>query len=100
VKEHFGYEMFLFRPPTGEFSIQSLAVVQNLGYKNVHWSFAYLDYDTENQPDPAEALARMTDSVHNGCIYLIHAISTTNAAVLGDLIDFCQNNGYQIELFR
>jgi peptidoglycan-N-acetylmuramic acid deacetylase len=100
VKEHFGYEMTLFRPPTGEFSIQSLAVVQNLGYKNVHWSFAYMDWDTENQPDPASALQNMTSSAHNGAIYLIHAISTTNAAILGDAIDSFVSQGYEITLFQ
>ena len=100
VKENFGYEMFLFRPPTGEFSIQSLAVVQNLGYKNVHWSFAHMDWDTENQPDPSSALENMTSSAHSGAIYLIHAISTTNASILGDAIDSFRNQGYEIDLFR
>ena len=92
--------MTLFRPPTGEFSIQSLAVVQNLGYKNVHWSFAYMDWDTEKQPDPASALQNMTSSAHNGAIYLIHAISTTNAAILGDAIDSFISQGYEITLFQ
>jgi peptidoglycan-N-acetylmuramic acid deacetylase len=42
----------------------------------------------------------MTSSAHNGCIYLIHAISTTNAAILGDLIDSLTTQGYEITLFR
>lgn len=100
VKEHFGYEMFLFRPPTGEFSIQSLAVVQNLGYKNVHWSFAHADYDTENQPGIDSSLEKVTSSAHNGAIYLLHAISTTNASILGDAIDFFRAQGYEITLFQ
>lgn len=100
VKEHFGYEMFLFRHPTGEFSVQSLAVVQNLGYKNVHWSFAHADYDTENQPDVDSTLANVTGSAHNGAIYLLHAISTTNAAILGDAIDSFRAQGYEITLFQ
>jgi hypothetical protein len=79
VKEHFGYEMFLFRHPTGEFSVQSLAVVQNLGYKNVHWSFAHVDYDPENQPDIDSTLANVTGSAHNGAIYLLHATQTQRA---------------------
>lgn len=99
VLEHFGYEMHLFRPPTGQFSIQSLAVVQNLGYKNVHWSFAYADYYTDNQMDVSEALALVTNSHHSGAIYLLHAVSTTNAALLGDAIDFFIAEGYNIALF-
>ena len=50
VLEHFGYEMTLFRPPEGAYSTRSLAVTQSLGYKTVHWSFAYIDWDTSNQP--------------------------------------------------
>lgn len=100
VKEHFGYTMTLFRPPTGAFSVQSLAVVQNLGYKNVHWSFAYEDYYTDNQKDVADALDLVTRSHHSGAIYLLHAVSTTNAALLSDAIDFFRDQGYNLELFQ
>ncbi len=100
VKEHFGYEMTLFRFPTGEFSTRSLAVVQTLGYKSVHWSFAYGDYDTSKQPAIETAYNRVTGSHHSGAIYLLHAISTTNATILPDVIDFLQAEGYSIELFQ
>ncbi|MBE6959137.1 MAG: polysaccharide deacetylase [Ruminococcaceae bacterium] len=100
VLEHFGYEMTLFRPPTGAFSTRSLAVVQSLGYKNVHWSFAYKDWETANQPKHDEALKLITDSHHSGAIYLLHAVSSTNAAVLGDAIDFFRAQGYSLELFQ
>ncbi len=99
VKETFDYEMNLFRFPTGEYSTRSLAVVQTLGYKTVHWSFAYVDYDTENQPNIKKALDHVTSSHHSGAIYLLHAISTTNASILGDAIDFFRAEGYNIELF-
>jgi len=99
VKETFGYEMTLFRFPTGEYSERSLAVLQSLGYKSVHWSFAYVDYDTESQPNRAKALEHITGSHHSGAIYLLHAISTTNASVLGDAIDFFRSEGYNLELF-
>ncbi len=99
VKEKFDYEMNLFRFPTGEYSTRALAVVQTLGYKSVHWSFAYVDYDTEKQPNEANALAHVTGSHHSGAIYLLHAISTTNASILGDAIDFFRAEGYNIELF-
>lgn len=100
VLEHFGYEMTLFRPPTGAFSTRSLAVVQSLGYKNVLWSFAYKDWETANQPDPTQALKQITDCHHSGAIYLLHAVSSTNAAVLGDAIDFFRAQGYKLELFQ
>lgn len=99
ILEKFGYEMHLFRPPTGAYSVQSLAVVQNLGYKNVHWSFAYLDYDTSKQPEHDYALNLVTSSHHSGAIYLLHAVSTTNADILGEAIDFFLAQGYNLELF-
>lgn len=98
--EHFGYEMFLFRPPTGEYSQQSLAVVQNLGYKTVEWSFAYYDYDVENQPDNQKAYNKIVDAAHSGAIYLLHAVSKTNTEVLGDVIDAFRNQGFELALME
>ena len=100
VLEHFGYTMTLFRPPEGNYSVQSLCVVQSLGYKTVHWSFAHGDYDTANQPDVAASLELVKNCHHSGAIYLLHAISTTNAAILGDAIDFFRAEGYNLELFQ
>lgn len=92
IKEKFGYEMTLFRPPTGAFSERSLAVAQSLGYKTVNWSFAYYDYDTAKQPDRTYAYNLIVNSAHKGAIYLLHGVSETNAAVLGDVIDELQKN--------
>lgn len=99
VKEHFGYEMKLFRPPMGEYSQQSLAVTQNLGYETVHWSFAYQDWLTDQQPDHEEAFQRITTSAHSGGIYLLHAVSETNTAILGKVIDTLREQGYSLDLF-
>lgn len=98
VKEQFGYTMKFFRPPEGAFSLRSLAVTQNLGYETVHWSFAYADWDTANQPEPEAALEKSLGCHHDGAIYLFHAVSVTNAQVLGDVIDGLQALGYQLEL--
>ena len=99
VLEKYGYKMTLFRPPTGAYSIQSLAVLQNLGYKSVLWSFQHYDYDTEKQPSDKTAYDTITKNAHNGAIYLLHAISEANANVLGDVIDYLWAEGYSIDLF-
>ena len=99
IKENFGYEMHLFRYPSGKFSEQSLAVVNNCNYKSLFWSFAYLDYDTNNQPDPSEALDKLIGKLHPGAIYLLHAVSTTNTQILGDFIDQTRAAGYEFALF-
>lgn len=98
VKETFGYEMWLFRPPSGYFSEQVWAIAQSLGYRSYNWSFTYLDWDTGNQPDPAATLTKMTDALHSGAIYQLHAISSANAAVLEDFIDTVRAKGFEFAL--
>lgn len=100
MKDNFGYEMHLFRYPAGKFSTQSLAIVNNCNYKSVFWSFAYLDYDVNNQPDQAESLKKMVDKLHPGAVYLLHAESETNAAVLGSFIDQAKAKGYEFALIE
>lgn len=95
IKEKFNYEMTLFRFPKGEFSESSLALVNDLGYKSVFWSFAYADWDTQNPPDKAEALKTICDYTHDGEILLLHAVSATNAEILGDVIDDIRGKGYK-----
>lgn len=96
IKTEYGYEMLLFRPPMGEYSVRSLAVAQSLGYQRMNWSFAYKDWDTKSQPDEAAAKQKMLNDVHGGAIYLIHAVSKTNAAVLGDVIDGIRAKDFEI----
>lgn len=94
IKENFDYEMHLFRYPTGRFSEQSLALVNNCNYTSVFWSFAYLDYDVNNQPNAAESLKKLKDKLHPGAIYLLHGESETNTKILGDFIDAAREQGY------
>lgn len=95
VAEKFGYKMTLFRFPKGEFSEKCLDTVKSLGYSSVFWSFAYNDWDTAAQPDKAEALEKIKSSTHSG-IYLLHAVSETNTAILGEVIDYWKAEGYTV----
>lgn len=98
VKENFGYEMTLFRFPRGEFSEKTLVQARDLGYASVFWSYAYVDWKTDAQPDVAASLQKLTGAAHPGAIYLLHTVSSTNAALMGDLIDNLQAAGYTIGL--
>lgn len=100
VLENFGYEMTLFRPPMGEHSQQSLAVLQELGYKSVLWSFAHYDYDPADQPSHEKTYNKIVDASHSGAIYLLHAVSEANTAVLGDVIDAFRSQGYELALLQ
>lgn len=94
IKKQFNYEMTLFRFPKGEFSEDTLALAKELGYKSVFWSFAYSDWDTQNPPDETEAYKEITTYIHPGEIMLLHAVSKTNADILGNVIDEVRNEGY------
>lgn len=94
VLEKYGYEMQYLRPPCGEFSEDMLSQCQKLGYKTLMWSFAYVDWQTDAQPDKSQALEKITSSAHGGGIYLLHSVSSTNAAVLGNAIDNLREQGF------
>ncbi len=100
VKEEFNYEMTLFRFPMGEYSTRALAICKKCGYKSVFWSFAYVDWKTDAQPEAAQALQKAVNGAHNGAIYLLHAVSSTNNAILGQLIDDVENLGYNWSEFK
>ncbi|MCR5306116.1 MAG: polysaccharide deacetylase family protein [Oscillospiraceae bacterium] len=96
VLDRYGYEMQYFRPPCGEYDEGVLESVRRLGYRTVFWSFAYVDWKTDAQPVPAEALTKLTGAAHGGAIYLLHSVSSANAEILGDLIDSLRAKGFKV----
>lgn len=96
MEENFGYEMTVCRPPAGAFSPRTLVLLQELGYTSMFWSFAYRDWLLDEQPAPAEGLATVIGRSHPGAIYLLHAVSSTNAEILPEAIDELHKKGYEI----
>lgn len=95
VKENFNYTMTLFRPPMGEFSERTLALAQSLKYKSVFWSFAYVDWNPQKQMGADKAYKKVVGGLHNGAVYLLHAVSKDNAEILGSFIDEAKKEGYE-----
>lgn len=94
-----GKEMVkLFRPPMGQYSQKSLAMTKNLGYTTVFWSFAYHDWDPNEQPSKEDAMKNLMEHLHDGSILLLHAVSKTNTEILGDFIDKAECEGYKFKL--
>lgn len=94
-KEKTGLEMDkYFRPPEGKFSEDSLLVLKELGYKNIFWSYAYADWDEQNQMSDKKALEKLTNNLHPGEILLLHPTSKTNAQILKDFIRYAKAEGY------
>ena len=100
VYQTYGYEMYLFRTPSGNFSAKALAVAQSRGYRTVFWSFNYADWNINNQPPVDEALGNALNRAHGGAIYLLSGASTTNQQMLGDLIDGIRDKGYEFAEYQ
>ncbi len=96
VVEQYDYEMELYRFPEGSFNEQVLALMQDSGYRSVFWSFAYRDWEVDNQPDPQESLTQILDKAHPGAVYLLHAVSSTNAEIMVQVIDGMIEKGFEI----
>ena len=83
-----------YRPPEGKFNEDNIKWANELGYKTIFWSFAYADWDNSKQPDPQKAIEKIISNTHNGEVILLHPTSSTNAAILSDLIKEWKNMGY------
>ena len=96
VMNNYGYQMQYFRCPCGEYSEKALETAQQCGYKTLFWSSAYVDWKTDQQPSPQEGLRKLTEAAHGGEILLLHSVSSTNAEILGELIDSFRAQGYTV----
>lgn len=96
VLNNYGYEMQYFRPPCGEYSDETLEITKECGYRTLFWSFAYVDWKQDEQPEPSASLKKLTDSAHGGEILLLHSVSATNAQILGDVIDGFRAKGFKV----
>ena len=83
-----------YRPPQGCYSEDNLKMAQELGYKTVFWSLAYVDWYDNNQPTKEQAFEKLIPRIHPGAIVLLHSNSKTNAAILDELLTQWESLGY------
>ena len=94
-REVTGQEMpKLYRPPQGKFCESNLRMAQQLGYRTVFWSLAYVDWYQDEQPTPEQAFEKLVPRVHPGAVVLLHSTSSTNAAILDELLTRWEELGY------
>lgn len=84
-----------YRPPQGVYSEENLRHAQELGYKTVFWSLAYVDWKNDAQPTADAAFAKLLPRTHPGAVVLLHSTSQTNAAILDDLLTRWEQMGYR-----
>ena len=83
-----------YRPPYGEYSAFSLDFTNQLGWKTVFWSIAYVDWVTTNQPGRDYVINHFHRNIHPGAIVLMHTVSQSNAEALPYVIEWLWEQGY------
>ena len=83
-----------YRPPQGTYSTENLQMAKDLGYYTFFWSLAYVDWYQDNQPSKEEAFSKLLGRIHPGAIVLLHSTSSTNAAILDELLTRWEEMGY------
>ncbi|MBQ5660229.1 MAG: delta-lactam-biosynthetic de-N-acetylase [Lachnospiraceae bacterium] len=83
-----------YRPPQGKYSEQNLQMAKDLGYTTFFWSLAYVDWYQDKQPSKEEAFQKLLGRIHPGAVILLHSTSSTNAAILDELLTKWKDMGY------
>ncbi len=86
-----------YRPPQGLYSAENLKMAQEMGYKTVFWSLAYVDWNNDSQPTAEYAFSKLLPRTHNGAVVLLHSTSQTNAEILDELLTKWKDMGYRFE---
>ena len=84
-----------YRPPQGKYSESNLKMARELGYQTFFWSLAYVDWYEDRQTTKEEAFEKLLGRIHPGAIVLLHNTSSTNAAILDELLTRWEEMGYQ-----
>ena len=93
-----------YRPPQGIYSEDNLKMAQEMGYKTVFWSLAYVDWNNDSQPSHDYAFGKLLPRTHPGAVVLLHSTSQTNTEILDELLTRWKDMGYRFatleELFE
>ena len=94
VKQLTGYEMFLFRPPYGDYDDNVICCARDCGYYSIQWdvdSLDWKDYGTDS------IITTVTEhkNLGNGSIILMHNGAKYTASALGRIIETLQGCGYE-----
>lgn len=86
-----------YRPPQGIYSRENLSMAKSLGYCTFFWSLAYVDWYQDKQPTKEEAFSKLLPRIHPGAIVLLHNTSSTNGAILDELLTRWEEMGYHFD---
>ncbi|MCM1144971.1 MAG: polysaccharide deacetylase family protein [Blautia sp.] len=95
VKELTGYEMFLFRPPYGDYDNALIDVTKNNGYYAIQWDVDSLDWKNEGTDAIIQTVTEHKN-LGDGSIILCHNGSEYIVEALDTLLTTLENAGYEI----
>ena len=93
VKELTGYEMFLFRPPYGDYDNAVVKTAKKCGYYTVQWDVDSLDWK-DYGVDSIIKTVTQHKALGNGSIILCHNGSKYTAQALDTVITTLKEQGY------
>lgn len=93
VKELTGYEMFLFRPPYGDYDNDVIKTAKKCGYYTIQWDVDSLDWKNYGVDS---IISTVTQHKHlgNGSIVLCHNGAKYTAKALDSMITKLKEDGY------
>lgn len=95
VKELTGYEMFLFRPPYGDYDNHVITNARDCGYYAIQWDIDSLDWKDYGAESILEKVIN-NEHLGNGSIILCHNGAKYTAQALDSLITGLQEKGYEL----
>lgn len=94
VKELTGYEMFLFRPPYGEYNNEVVLNATANGYYPIQWSVDSLDWKDYGVDSIIDTVCNHKE-LANGAIILCHNGAKYTAQALDSMITTLKAKGYE-----
>lgn len=95
VKELTGYDMFLFRPPYGDYNSTLINTAYSLNYYPIQWSVDSLDWKDYGVDNIIKTVTTHK-ALDNGAIILMHNGAKYTAQALELVITNLQNQGYTL----
>ncbi|MDW0117816.1 polysaccharide deacetylase family protein [Sporosarcina thermotolerans] len=83
------------RPPEGIFNDTVLRKGNELGYRHIFWSVAFIDWHANKPRGKAYAYKELMNQLHPGAVILMHTVSPDNAEALPDFIRDAKKQGYE-----
>lgn len=95
VKELTGYDMFLFRPPYGDYDNEVIQTVKWCNYYPIQWSIDSLDWKNYGVEDIINRVCN-SDKLQGGAIILCHNGAKYTAEALDQLLTGLEEKGFQL----